>query len=148
MRSHITAHLTIALLFGLAGGVACAGGGDDDDASGPVTGDEPGAACTSDFRGGCPETAKLCYAVGTSSSCKSGKLCAGTGTVPLTCAYGCQADADCAGYDPPDQVCLLGCAQRLFNGVCTTAAARDDLLDSEFCTTPKSGIASIAGVSY
>jgi len=147
MRSHITAHLTIALLFGVAGAVACGGGGDDDD-SGPPTGDDPGMACTSDFRGGCPETAKLCYAVGGSSSCKSGGLCAGTGTEPLSCAYACKADADCAAYDPPDQVCLLGCAQRLFNGFCTTAAARDDLLDSEFCTTPQSGITSLAGASY
>src|SRR3954469_21285644 len=144
-HSHITAHIALALLFGSLAAPAC-GGGDDDSA--PLTGDEPGAACTSDFHGGCPETAKLCYAVGTSSSCKGGGLCAGAGTVPLSCSYGCRADADCAGYDPAEQVCLLGCAQRLFNGFCTTAATRDDLLDSEFCTKAEAGIASLAGVSY
>jgi hypothetical protein len=147
MRSHITSHVALALVCGLLAGTGC-GSGDDDDDSAPAGGDEPGAPCTSDFEGGCPAAAKLCYAVGTSSSCKSGGLCAGTGTVPLTCAYECAADADCAAFDPPDQVCLLGCAERLFNGFCTTVAARDDLLDSEFCVTPKSGRASIAGVTY
>ena len=148
MRSHITAHLLVSLMLVLAGASGCGGGDDDNGAGGPVTGDDPGAACTSDFRGGCPEAAKLCYAVGTSSSCKGGGLCAGTGTVALSCSYGCEADADCAGFDPPDQVCLLGCAERLFNGFCTTAAARDDLLDSEFCAQSQRGNASIAGVSY
>jgi hypothetical protein len=139
----LTALLALALLL-----TAC-GSGDDDSSTGTTGGtDAPGAACTSDFEGGCPSTAKLCYAVGASSSCKNGGLCAGTGTEPLACAYGCKSDADCAALAEPGLVCLLGCTERLFNGFCTTPAARDELATHPLCTEPSPGRRSVAGVSY
>lgn len=64
----------------------------------------------------------------------------------MTCAYPCQADADCEAV-ASGMVCLLDCATGLFNGHCVPPAFATELLEYEFCENRTLSTA-IAGASY
>jgi hypothetical protein len=144
LRPSRLAAACVALLAALAAG----GCGSDDDEGTP--GDPPGALCRSERV--CPGRAWLCFAAGVYSSCDEGGLCSAvtdpaTG-VPAepTCAYPCQADADCEPI-ASGMVCLLDCENGLFNGHCVPPAVASELLDHGACTSA-SRDPGVAGESY
>jgi hypothetical protein len=129
---------------------AFATGGCGADAPEDAAGDPPGAGCRSEEV--CPDRAWFCFAVGAFSSCDDGSLCSAvtdpaTGVpAEMTCAYPCQADADCEA-NASGMVCLLDCATGLFNGHCVPPLVATELRDHELCTNASLS-PGIAGASY
>jgi hypothetical protein len=91
----------------------------------------------------CDDSALLCYAAGSNSTCPSGGLCLGDAS-GMSCVSRCTRDSDCS-TDAVALVCMQGCGKEILNGFCMSSALRSDLLDTS-CTTGNSR--GVAGVNH